>query len=116
MRPAARPTLRLHDCLGAYRPLGARTAPHDHDNDYDDGRGRSGGFFSRRRSCSSSDDYGRGNNKNLKNEPTIRAARQKVTDAEAYEREADRALGAARAAVREAREHVRLLEREALEE
>lgn len=36
--------------------------------------------------------------------------------AEAAEREADRALFAAKAAVREAREHVRRLEREAAEE
>ena len=43
-------------------------------------------------------------------------ARQKGSDAESSEREADRALGQARAAVREAREHVKMLEREALEE
>ena len=55
-------------------------------------------------------------NNDLKNDPSIRAARQKVSDAEASEREADRALGQARAAVREAREHVKMLEREALEE
>ena len=76
-----------------------------------------GGFFSRRRSSSSSD--GSGPNRrggSLGNDPTIAAARQKVFDAEAFEREADRALGQARAAVREAREHVRILEREALEE
>lgn len=36
--------------------------------------------------------------------------------AEAAEREADRALFAARAAVREAREHVKALEREAAEQ
>lgn len=36
--------------------------------------------------------------------------------AEAAEREADRALFAARAAVREARDHVKRLEREAAEE
>ena len=89
------------------------TSPYE--NDYDDRRGRSGGFFSRRRSSSSSDGYGNGS-RDLRNEPSIRAARQKVADAESYEREADGALNAARAAVREAREHVRLLEREALEE
>jgi len=52
----------------------------------------------------------------LRNDPTITGARQKVSDAEAFEREADRALMQARGAVREAREHVRILEREALEE
>ena len=86
-------------------------------DDYNGGSSRSGGFFSRRRSSSSSERNGFANgNADLRNDPTIRAARQKVSDAEAYEREADRALGAARAAVREAREHVRMLEREALEE
>jgi len=52
----------------------------------------------------------------LKNDPTILAARQKVAEAEASEREADRALGQARLAVREAHEHVKMLEREALED
>ncbi|EMD33703.1 hypothetical protein CERSUDRAFT_117778 [Gelatoporia subvermispora B] len=72
----------------------------------------SGGFFSRRRSMSPSparyDD--------IKNEPSIVAARQKVNDAEAAESEADRALNMARASVREAQDHVRRLEQEALEE
>ena len=44
------------------------------------------------------------------------AARERVMSAEAAEREADRALFAAKAAVREAREHVGRLEREASEE
>lgn len=47
---------------------------------------------------------------------TITAARQRVIDAELAEKEADRALLQARAAVKEAREHVRRLEREAAEE
>jgi hypothetical protein len=47
---------------------------------------------------------------------SITAARQRVAGAEAAEREADRALMQARAAVREAREHVKRLEREAAEE
>ncbi|KAF8893450.1 hypothetical protein BD779DRAFT_1506321 [Infundibulicybe gibba] len=49
-------------------------------------------------------------------DPTILAARQKVTDAEAAEKEADRALMQARAMVQEAREHVKILEREASED
>ncbi|KAH9920173.1 uncharacterized protein B0H18DRAFT_614594 [Fomitopsis serialis] len=69
-----------------------------------------GGFFSRRRS-SSSDDLN-----DIKHEPSVVTARQRVADAEAAEREADRALIQARAAVRGAREHVRLLEQEAIEE
>lgn len=52
----------------------------------------------------------------LGSDPTIAAARQKVSDAESFEREADHALNQARAAVREAREHVKILEREAVEE
>ena len=70
----------------------------------------SSGFFGRRRS--SDDDMHR----NIKNDPSVVAARQRVSDAEAAEREADRALMQARIAVREAREHVERLEREALEE
>lgn len=49
-------------------------------------------------------------------DPTILAARQKVTDAENAEKEADRALLKARAMVKEAREHVKILEKEAMEE
>jgi len=47
---------------------------------------------------------------------TILAARQKVTDAEDAEKDADRALIQARSMVREAREHVDILEREARED
>src|SRR5438552_786451 len=47
---------------------------------------------------------------------SIIAARERVMSAEAAEREADRALYQARAAVREAREHVKRLEKEAAEE
>ncbi|CAI6338344.1 unnamed protein product [Periconia digitata] len=47
---------------------------------------------------------------------SIVAARERVLTAEAAEREADRALFAAKAAVREARDHVRRLELEAAEE
>jgi hypothetical protein len=47
---------------------------------------------------------------------SITAARERVASAEVAEREADRALMQARAAVREAREHVKRLEREAAEE
>ncbi|KIK69301.1 hypothetical protein GYMLUDRAFT_188916 [Collybiopsis luxurians FD-317 M1] len=47
------------------------------------------------------------------NDPSIMAARQKVSDAEESERAADRALQAARASVKEARDHVKFLEKEA---
>ncbi len=47
---------------------------------------------------------------------SITAARQRVAGAEVAERDADRALLQARAAVREAREQVKRLEREAAEE
>ena len=49
-------------------------------------------------------------------DPSIVAAKQRVADAEAAERNADRALVQARAAVREAKEEIRRLEREAAEE
>ena len=52
----------------------------------------------------------------LNSDPTIRAARQKVADAERAEREADEALLTARRAADGAREQVKLLEREAVEE
>ncbi|THH27172.1 hypothetical protein EUX98_g7016 [Antrodiella citrinella] len=71
-----------------------------------------GGFFSRRRSDSMDTNTYSG----LSGDHTISSARQKVADAENFEREADRALSQARAAVREARDHVRILEREATED
>ncbi|KAK0749028.1 hypothetical protein B0T18DRAFT_96420 [Schizothecium vesticola] len=49
-------------------------------------------------------------------DPSITQARERVMGAEMAEREADRALLAARESVREAREHVRRLELEAEEE
>ncbi|KAJ6594112.1 hypothetical protein B0H19DRAFT_50166 [Mycena capillaripes] len=57
-----------------------------------------------------------GNNFNVHKDPTIVAAREKVSIAEKAETEADRALLAARAMVREAKQHVQFLEREAAEE
>jgi len=47
---------------------------------------------------------------------SITTARERVLSAEAAERDADRALLTARTSVREAREHVKRLEREAAEE
>ena len=73
----------------------------------------SGGFFSRRRSSSSDDSVGR---VDLKHDPSILAARQKVTDAESAEAAADRALNEARNAVRMAKDQVKILEQEALDE
>ncbi|KAF7376550.1 hypothetical protein MSAN_00071200 [Mycena sanguinolenta] len=49
-------------------------------------------------------------------DPTVMAAREKLTHAENAEAEADRALFQARAMVREAKDHVRVLEREAAAE
>lgn len=57
-----------------------------------------------------------GNNGKFSNDPTIVAARQKVSDAEEAERQADRALIDARTAVREAKQHVKNLEKEVEEE
>lgn len=66
---------------------------------------RRSGFFRR----SSSDETAH-------KDPHILNARRKVADAEAAESAADRALIAARKAVKEAREHVKRLEREAEEQ
>jgi hypothetical protein len=49
-------------------------------------------------------------------DPSIVGARERVLQAETAEREADRALMQAKASVREARNHVKLLEKEAEEE
>jgi hypothetical protein len=49
-------------------------------------------------------------------DPSIIAAHERVQSAEVAEQEADRALMQARVAVREAKEHVRRLEKEAAEE
>jgi len=57
-----------------------------------------------------------GRSNRLDDDPSIRGAREKVTDAENAEKEADRALNEARQRVRLARQHVKGLEREALEE
>jgi hypothetical protein len=69
---------------------------------------RSGGgsFFGR----------GGGNNFDIHKDPTVMAAREKLTHAENAEAEADRALFQARAMVREAKDHIRVLEREAAAE
>lgn len=55
-------------------------------------------------------------NPTVRNDPVISAGRQKVIDAETAEKAADKALNAARIAVRDAKNHVRQLERDALEE
>jgi hypothetical protein len=57
-----------------------------------------------------------GNDRNVEMDPSIVAARERVMAAEGAERDADRALEAARVRVREAREQVKRLEREAAEE
>ncbi|KAJ7346850.1 hypothetical protein DFH08DRAFT_961264 [Mycena albidolilacea] len=57
-----------------------------------------------------------GNNFNVHKDPTVLAAREKLGIAEKAEAAADAALLQARAMVKEAKEHVRFLEREAAEE
>ncbi|KAJ7045985.1 hypothetical protein C8F04DRAFT_1173907 [Mycena alexandri] len=87
---------------------------NNRNNVADNGSVRSGGssFFGSR--------TGTGNggmgNFNVHKDPTIMAAREKVTHAEQAEIAADRALVQARNMVREARDHVQFLEREAAEE
>ena len=88
------------------------------------------GIFSRHRSSSSSDsdiDRRSSNRHSMvskrdglfhrhQEDPSIASARERVVRAERAEQEADRALVAARASVREAKEHVRQLELEAKED
>ncbi|KAK0654851.1 hypothetical protein B0T16DRAFT_383863 [Cercophora newfieldiana] len=79
---------------------------------------RDGGIFRRSTDASSRGgilhrSFGNGN---ADLDPSIVQARERVMGAEAAERDADRALIAARESVREAREHVRRLELEAEEE
>lgn len=71
---------------------------------HDNASHRSGSIFGSRKSISPSRD------------PSVTAARQRVQDAQNAERQADAALAQARLAVREAREHVKIIEREAVEE
>ncbi len=89
------------------------------------GSGSGSGLFQRRRSTSSSEGnnntkksgfFGIGRNNDIENDPSIRAARDMVSNAEAAEKDADRALDEARQRVKLAREHVQSLEREAREE
>jgi len=108
-----------------------RAYDRDLDHQQTNGHSTGGGFFSRssnRRSSSddermsrdSSGSFGtsrsgsrltRGNGK-VSNDPAVLGARQKVSDAEDAERQADRALIEARNAVHEARQHVKELERD----
>lgn len=74
----------------------------------------SGGFFSHRRSFETSSDRSFG--RSSREESSILAAKQKVADAENAESVAGDALRQARNAVREAKEHIRMLEDEAREE
>ncbi|KAH6648791.1 hypothetical protein BKA67DRAFT_661739 [Truncatella angustata] len=82
--------------------------------------GGGGGVFRRSTDASSgrrsllSRSFGHGNNVEM--DPSIVQARERVLSAETAEREADRAMEAARLRVREAREEVKRLELEAAEE
>ena len=86
---------------------------------------RRSGFFGRRQAAPSTTTNGVTTNKTSsrggllhrnEEDPSIAAARKQVSGAEAAERDADQALFRARAAVKEARQRVQILEREAAEE
>ncbi|KAI0049957.1 hypothetical protein FA95DRAFT_1556283 [Auriscalpium vulgare] len=99
---------------GVARSNTVRPQPYNNGNGYADSTtsgGSRGGWFNRNRS-SSPDEHLR----HVGSDPNVLNARNKVAEAEALERDADQALHAARMAVREARDHVKLLEREALED
>lgn len=87
------------------------------------GHGEGGGLFRRGTDASSAThrrgmlrrSFGHGNGA-FEDDPSVADARQRVQNAEAMEREADRALEEARSSVRDAREQVKRLEEEAREE
>ncbi|KAG7098296.1 hypothetical protein E1B28_000258 [Marasmius oreades] len=116
--------------FGRRRSVSSERSPNEHNHSQ-----RGGGLFgnSHRRSSSSDGSpthpgtgsvrsggsggfFGLGGHNSAGNDPSIMAARQKVQEAEQAEREADHALNAARASVREAREHVRFLEKDAADD
>jgi len=124
----------------APEPTPATTRAHNtnnprYSNSSADGSPRRG-FFSRRRSSSlSSSDLDNRNGHHGSNklshgstrssggmfhrnheDPSIVSARERVLQAETAERDADRALMQAKASVKEARNHVKMLEKEAEEE
>jgi len=94
----------------------------DHGNN---GVDRKGSIFSRRRRSNSTQSdavsesenshsgFFGGTRSHTSEDPTILAAREKVASAVGLEKGADQALIQARMAVKEAREHVKILEREA---
>jgi hypothetical protein len=71
---------------------------------------RSRGLFRRRR------DFPSDRHTHVAQDQTLMNARAKISNAEAAERSADAALNAARSAAHEAKDHVKALEREAVEE
>ncbi|KAF7357787.1 PALP domain-containing protein [Mycena venus] len=100
---------------------GGRSSLDNNANTHNNGNvGRSGSVMSGNNSVRSGGSGffgGRGmNNFDIHKDPTVMAAREKLTHAENAEAEADRALFQARAMVREAKDHVRVLEREAAAE
>ncbi|OAL39535.1 hypothetical protein AYO20_01405 [Fonsecaea nubica] len=116
------------------QPTPAQTTAPRYSNSSADGSPRRG-FFNRRRSSSASssdfDSHNRRHGSKVSRgstrgsgglfhrnheDPSIVSARERVLQAETAEREADRALVQAKAAVREARDRVKMLEREAEEE
>jgi len=109
-RTSPPPTSPQNSSTGSRRGFFGRRSSSSSNSDRESqrtntGSTRSGGFFGRNRDRSL-----------IQNDPTIIAARQGVNNAEAAEREADQALIQARNKVREARQHVEILEREALQD
>ncbi|KAI0759840.1 hypothetical protein BD413DRAFT_595038 [Trametes elegans] len=98
--------------LFGHRSNSPETTTNGTHNANGNGSTKSGGLFGRRRSSSSDSDR----SVKLDKDPSIKAARKKVTEAEAAEAAADRALNDARAAVRGAKDQVKRLEQEALDE
>jgi hypothetical protein len=116
---SSRPTARAEDRSGSSLSGSStrHSRPHDsydsggsHRDETDTGR-RSRGLFGRRRARARTFER-----HDLAHDQTLLNTRARVAHAKAAERGADAALNAARSAIREARDHVKVLEREAVDE
>jgi hypothetical protein len=96
--------------------FGRRSSSSSRDDSPSRKSSTSSSVLRRHRSATSADNHSHSFFGRRTEERSILAARQKVADAESAEIQADKALQSARAAVKEARGHVKILEQEAAEE
>lgn len=124
--PSPTSTVGTSTTSNSHHTSGTRSSYHTTRSSPQQHEGGGGGIFRRSTDASSttttgtgrrsllSRSFGHGNNVEM--DPSIVAAREHVLSAETAEKEADRALEAARIRVREARNEVKRLELEAAEE